>query len=200
MTIPIPEDPMRIRIIAAAVLVLVFAAAGCSRQDAKSFTIDTPRGKVNMSVEAPTQDGPGSFTYKTKDATVSYEADRRTMHASVMDKDGKVQTLDMSNKVEMAAFDGCLPSGATVQPGTQSLMTMKRGEEATTTGSFTTADAPQSVLDWYKKAFPEAETSTFGMISSVKAKRADGVAVEVMVVGSPNGEKTRLTVNLTKKG
>ena len=170
-----------------------------SDHDGKSMTFETPEGKVKMNVDGTGGPGAtGKITYDTPQGKVTYEGDGKTMKAAVTDKDGKLQTMEISSKVDMAVFEGLVYPGAAPESDS-SLSSFKNNEQSTSTGAFVTSDSPEKILEHYKRALPEATTSSFGAISTVNGKTPKGADFSVMIVKGEGTEKTRLTVSVIRK-
>jgi hypothetical protein len=183
----------------AAIVLAGMLGCGKGGNDGKTMTFDTPEGKVRMNVDQ--SGGPGAagkVTYDTPQGKVTYEGDGKTMKAAVTDKDGKVQNVEISSKVDLAAFEGLVYPGAVPENET-SLSSYKTNEQSTVTGSFVTSDSPEKILEHYKKALPEAATSSFGAVSTVSAKTPKGADLSVMIVKGEGTEKTKLTIGVIRK-
>lgn len=194
-------------------LVLSLAALlhGCG--DEKSKTINTPDGKATVTTDANgertalTVDTPeGKVTYKTDKGKVVMEGPQGkaametdasgVTKMSSTDKDGKETKTEMSGNADLAAFEGMLYPGAKAEEGGS--FNMKTGDMSTATTSFWSDDAPDKVVEHYKKLFPKAMSTTIESMTSIAGKKADGSDFSIAIAPGEGNGKTKLTLMVIK--
>lgn len=189
---------MRLSRTSRAAALVVLMLGGCSREEEKSVTFDTPDGKGKLTVHGSGEDGKGRYTYEGAEGKVTHDATESGYKTTYTDKDGKTQTTEVSTKVDTAAFEGFLYPNAKPQSEEGSVMSSVVNGMATVTGGFVTPDKPEAVLEHYKKAIPGATVSTAGSMSTLFGKTPKGADVSVMITTDDEG-KTLVNVTLIKK-
>jgi len=157
------------------------------------MTMDTAQGKVDAKFDKTgytVESAEGKFAVKTDESGVT--------KMTSTDKDGKQQTVEMSGKADLAAFEGLLYPGAKAEEGAS--FNQKTADMSMANTSFWSDDAPEKLVEHYKKLFPKAMSTTIGSMTSIAGKKADGSDFTIAIAPGEGNGKTRMTLMVIKKG
>jgi hypothetical protein len=178
---------MKLSSIALVVGALIGSLAGCSKQDSKVMVLDTPKGKVT--VDARESDAKNEITIDGPDGKMTIEGKDTGVKVTGADR----KEVEMTNKVDLAAFEGMVYPGAT--PDDEAAMSsMKSGDVSTVTGTFVTPDGPEKLVEHYKKLMPDATVMSQGSMATISGTNEKGAHVSISIVGPEGPGKTRVTV------
>ncbi len=178
---------MKLSSIALVLAALIGGLAGCGKQESKVVMFDTPQGKVT--VDARESDAKQKMTIDGPDGKMTIEGGDTGV--KVTGADGK--NVEMTNKVDLAAFEGMVYPGAT--PDDEAGMSsMKSGDVSTVTGTFVTPDGPEKLVEHYKKLMPDATVMSQGTMATISGTNEKGAHVSISIVGPEGPGKTKVTV------